>query len=304
MGIQVQISHEGGSAMKMLAYRLIQQGSTSIVDLAAEIDAIPLASRFFLGANEPRLERHHLGSRFLRMNFGRRRRGHGPGQMGDNSEVSIIDLPTGREFGEDTAAVFDRRTGYLALQYNHFGPRFGAIEEYLTAADRELHAHEEPYGFRLIPHYTQSLYDRIRRLEVIKEVDLTVSLPRYRDSGRQAGAALGAFLANPYPNGTETLKVSVRAGRGRDDSLSPGDVIALVQDAVGMRGSGIRAGRIYGREGADDKVEPINLLEDQVSLTASLPPGLGQRVDIEDRWHALEEAIRTWLTNQDLPYDG
>jgi hypothetical protein len=290
--------------MKIPAYRLVQRGPRSLERVTQQVDALPLTDRFFLGTTEARLENIFPGRRFLKLNFGRIRGGHGPGQMSLSEPVDPISLGAGRRFGEDTAAVLDKDSGYIAVQYNHFGPRAVSLEEYLTAADIDQNPGSGRHGFTIAPHFQDDFYDRLRRMEVIKELDLTISLPGARRHDREVGRALGSVLDAPLPDGTETVKLALKPARHRGASLSPEGVAMWIQDMIQHRGGGLKSGRVVGKEVAGGRSEVIDLIEDQVSMTIDLPPGLGQRVTLEDRWHALEGALRTWLANGDLPLDG
>lgn len=216
--------------MKMHAYRVVQRGQRSLPDVVTAINALPLGDRFFLGVTEPRLDNLAMGRRYVRLNFGRIRTGHGPGQIGIHNPVDPIMLDEGRRFGEDTAAVLDTASGYMSIQYNHYGPRATAIEEYLTAADLELNPGRREYGFTIAPHFRDEFYDRLRRMEVIKELDLTISIPGVRRHDRARGRALGSVLEAPLPDGTETIKLALKPARNRGASLSPEGVAMWVED--------------------------------------------------------------------------
>lgn len=287
--------------MKMHAFRVVPLGAHLLDDVVAWAMTLPLEDRFFLGQNDVRLDQAFIGQRFLRLNFGKARHGHGPGQMSERDIVERIDLEPGRRFGEDTAAIFDRATGFIAIQFNQFGPRARAIEAYLSAADLSMNPSVLRSGFTIAGHYRQDFYDRLRDLAVIKELSVKISLPGATRHDREIGRAMGSVLSAPLPEGAETVTLKIKPGRDRHSSLAPADVASWVSELVEHSGAGLRGGRIVGKLEDRGEDQVIDLIDDQVTAEQSLPPGLGQRMAIEDRWHALERAILAWIANGEVP---
>lgn len=286
--------------MKILAFRVHQAGTLSLPDLAARILGEPLSERSYLGRNDLRLENSLDGANFLALVFGKPRLGHGPGQMGRDVPLGDITLGQGRNFGEDTAMVVDKASGYAAMQYNHFGPRARSIEQYLSTASFSL-TDDFENGFRIGAVLRRDVVERIRAMDVIKEVDYTVSIPGLVAADRAAGRSLGAAVGNPHPEGTETLRISYRANRARDASLRPDDVRSLLEDLLPFVGSGaLRNAKVVGRMDEGAERETIDLIEEQIAHTVPILPGSGQRLDLNERWTALRDTLRQWLMNDAL----
>jgi hypothetical protein len=286
--------------MKILAFRLHPLGPTSVRDTAAAVAAMPLQNRFFLGRNDLRLENWFEGQQFICMAFGRARHGHGPGQMGQDVPLSDINLGDGRTFGEDTALVVDKATGFAAIQYNHYGPRARSIEQYLTAADLTFNPGAPQYGFSMGAVLRPDVYDQIRDMAVLKELEFTISLPSLNAAGRPPGRSLLSVVTNPYPEGTETVTMKLKANRARDASIRPDDFFDLVNDLLPHIGGGLKDAKVVGRRGEGEERETIDLVEEQVARSVQLVPGPGQRLAVNDRWQALEDTLRQWLLNRDV----
>lgn len=286
--------------MKMLAYRFHPLGNWNVRDLAAAIMDTPLAERSFLGRNDLRLEDWHDGRQFLSLVFGKPRLGHGPGQMSRDAPLADIRLGNGRSFGEDTAVVIEKNSGFAAIQYNHFGPRGRAIGHYLNASLLSLDPESQGIGFSLGAVLSRDVVERIRNMEVIKEVDFTVSLPSLAAADREAGRALGAVVAHPHPAGTETLHITYKAARARDASLRPDDVRSWLEDLLPFANSGLRSAKVTGRAEEGAERETIDLIEEQIAAIAQILPGPAQRLDLNERWQALADALRQWLLNGEL----
>jgi hypothetical protein len=119
--------------MKIFAYRVHQRGPRSLDQIVTRLHGLALEDRYFAGP--VRLEDIGRRSGLLLMDFSRERGGHGPGRMSKRAALQNIQLGAGESFGEDTGIALDPQTGLAAVQYNHYGPRVTAIEDYLFAYD-------------------------------------------------------------------------------------------------------------------------------------------------------------------------
>src|SRR5690349_16153130 len=124
--------------MRIFAFRLEQKGPRTLRRLIEALDAQPLGNRFTSPDQGVRLEEQTVLDDLLFMDFAKPRRGHGPGRMSRTQPLEAIPLRAGDEFGEDTAMVVHMPTGYAAIQSSQYGPRPGAIENYLFAFDLEV----------------------------------------------------------------------------------------------------------------------------------------------------------------------
>jgi hypothetical protein len=113
--------------------------------------------------------------------------------------LSDIALKAGESFGEDTALAFDPASGFAALQYNHYGPRTGAIEDYLYAYDLSLgdrpsrqegERDEDRFGFKFGALLKHDAAERLRRMGIIHEIEFSVSVPGVRAADLEAGRSL------------------------------------------------------------------------------------------------------------------
>ena len=60
-------------------------------------------------------------------------RASGPGRAKKDEKIKGFDLGEDEAFGEMTAALYDPKTHFIIIQYNHYGPRAGAIADYLSS---------------------------------------------------------------------------------------------------------------------------------------------------------------------------
>jgi len=290
--------------MKILAYRISQKGPRALPALIDHLHGVELNARAGIGGL--RLEERAMLSRMLVMDFAKPRGGHGPGRMSPTDPLEAIRLRQGQDFGEDTGIAFDLQSGCAAIQYNHFGPRPRAIEEYLWGVDLSLGGRPElrrgesdadRYGFTFGAVLTRDAYERLRTFAIVHDVSVTVALPGVTPQDFAAGRALGDILRAPLPDGTETLKISISAGaRG---SLARHGAMRMVDD-IRRLGHAAQAAVVRGKPTDDDPYEKVDLIEERLSVSADIPLGPGRRYSRDDRWHALAQALVTWRDSGEL----
>lgn len=82
------------------------------------------------------LERGNVDADRFIMDFTYRRTTSGPGHSMTGKETMDFELEEQAGFGEQTAIVYDPGDEYIAVQYNHYGPRATAIANYLESFSR------------------------------------------------------------------------------------------------------------------------------------------------------------------------
>lgn len=276
----------------------------SIID---RIAAMNLEDRFFGGAGL-RLEDRSRKGGLLFADFARERGGHGPGRMSRTEALQEIQLRQGQNFGEDTGMAYDPRTGYAAIQYNHFGPRSAAIENYLYAADLSFGGLRQPQrgekdsdvcGFRLGALLKPDAYARLRDLGIIHDIEFTVALPGVDRSDLREGRSLSEILNAPLPDGTDTISMRITAAPGRNSKLARGGAMGIVDDLRRLGGE-VRRAVVRGKPSQDDPYEKVDLVEERISEDHELVLGRGRRYSRQDRWGALEVTLREWLSGSEL----
>lgn len=276
--------------MKILAVQIQQQGNLTLTDLIAEIHALPLADRRFAGS-DLRLDEANLeGDLHTYADFAKARGGHGPGRMSRHAPLTEIDLGEDEFFGEDTGLVFDRPTGRAALQFNQFGPRLRAIEDYINIAARNLGHDQTSFSFGQC--LKPDAYARLAQLGLYKEIDYKISVPGADRAGLAAGRSVGEMLRAPLPGGVETINVTLAASTKRDSSLNPEGVMAIVND-LQRAGDAVKRAVVKGRD-VNGRRERIDLIEEFLSVEADLRPARGHRYARPDRWISLRNALNAW----------
>lgn len=293
--------------MKIRAFRIHQRGVRTLLEVVQWLEARPLADRQFGGQNDLRLEISRPGQRVLWLDFAHRRYGHGPGRIGRNTPIQDIDLNAGEHFGEDTGVVVDMQTGYAAVQYNHHGPKAGAIEDYLRSVDMAIAGarpadviNPDRFGFDWSIHLTPEGFERIRNLGIYREVLLKINLPSAQQIQTGRGQSLSEVLDQIVPDGTETVTLTMKAAAERNSALGDDGVRGILTD-VRRLGDSVKRAVVKGRRAADAPIEEIDLIEEQLSRDVNLRLARGERYAREDRWVALRDTLELWSQTQQLP---
>jgi hypothetical protein len=236
------------------------------------------------------------------MDFARPRGGHGPGRMSKAQALAHIALADGENFGEDTAIVFDPISNYAVTQYNHFGPRITAIENYLSSYDFSLGGIREPqngeraedtFGYVFGAVLKPDALARLRGIGILREISFAVAVPGARTVDLEAGRSLGDVLRAPLPEGVETISISISATATKNSHLGNAGVMGIVADLQRL-GSNLHKAIVRGKPTLEDKIEEVDLIEERLSTTADLTVGAGRRYSRDDRWRALHHALDVW----------
>jgi hypothetical protein len=237
------------------------------------------------------------------MDFAKTRGGHGPGRMSRAQALEHIALRDGEEFGEDTGLAFDPRSGYAAMQYNHFGPRERSIEEYLYAFDLSLgglrplqdNEHDEDRcGFEFGAVLKRDAYARLRRFGIIHDIDFTIARLGVDREDLAAGRSLSAILNAPLPDGIDILSVTLKAEQKRSSSLGMQRARQLIEDLRRL-GTNVTKARVRGKRTDEDTLQKVDLIEERISSDVALTLRSGRRYSRIDRWNALSDTLHDWL---------
>jgi hypothetical protein len=291
--------------MKIFAYRIEQKGPRTFPELIDRIHRKPLQDRF--GERGIRLEERRNYRGFLLVDFARVRRGHGPGRLARNTPFKGIRLRGGQSFAEDTGMAFDPKTGYAAIQYNHFGPRALAIEEYLWAEDltfggqrsrRAGETDEDRFGFKFGALLKKDAYERLRKFQIVHDIDFTVAIPGIDKDDFKAGRSLDSVLDAPLPEGVETLAMRISAAP-YGGTLARGGAMRYV-DNLRRLGAALQSAVVRGKQTEEDRFDKVDLVEERVSKTVEMPLDSERRYSRADRWKALADTLQNWLSTKTL----
>lgn len=282
--------------MKIWAYRVVPQGHRPLADLVAATMDRPLGERTFPGAPAGmRLEEANAAGGHLHLDFARPRAGHGPGRMGRARPIEDIPMEGDDSFGEDTAMVYDPDSGFAAVQFNPFGPRPTAIQQYLNAGDLALGTGPDGlFGYSFGSCFRPEAFARLRDYRLVRYIDFTVSVPAANPADFAAGRSVGDMLRTAsLTGGVQTVRIKMTAGKRRGDSLALDAAFLILSDLERMGGELI-TGEVGGKRTPDEKTSKVDLVDERVSAEREVRPNRGQRFARNERWSALRSALDEW----------
>ncbi|MFC7433922.1 DUF6731 family protein [Hydrogenophaga bisanensis] len=226
------------------------------------------------------------------MDFVRIRTSHGPGKVGRDSEVEGFEFEEEEGFGEETAALYDPTTGYILIQYNHFGVRGGAIADYFSAYDG---TENNLYTFK--PKYDEDVERRLINHGITRKISFCLDVTRMSEQDRQRGRPLSEAIDYGRQNGADKIKVEISVHGERNRSLAQGalDGLAALRSILGQNPDAVTKLEVSGKENQDSVTEVLDLIAHRLSVEFNdLVLGADLRYPRDERWRALIRAKNGW----------
>lgn len=226
------------------------------------------------------------------MDFVRIRTSHGPGKVGRDSEVEGFEFEEEEGFGEETAALYDPITGYMLIQYNHFGVRAGAIADYFSAYDG---TENNLYTFK--PKYDEDVERRLLNHGITRKISFCLDVTRMSEQDRQRGRPLSEAIDYGRQNGADKIKVEISVQGERNRSLAQGalDGLTALRSILGQNPDAVTKLEVSGKENQDSVTEVLDLIAHRLSVEFNdLVLGADLRYPRDERWRALTRAKNGW----------
>jgi len=264
----------------------------SMVNLLHEINITPLANRHRgVGARELRVEHIEQQDNGLwAIDFGSFRGGSGPGKATLEEPIEGIDIGNDQDFVEETACIFDPDSNHLIVQYNHYGAKIGAIQEFFNTFNNQGN-----FYFDFIPAYDADTEQQFENRQANRRIKFAID-PRMFDEGDfQRGTPLASAIAMGRDTNSARLELSISVSRERNRRLSQltdGILTALKNkaenepDAVSKLEVGI--------ENIDGRLQVLDLIGQRLLRTFDIELGNDRRLPRNDRYAALELSLNEW----------
>lgn len=226
------------------------------------------------------------------MDFVRIRTSHGPGKVGRDSEVEGFEFDEEEGFGEETAALYDPASGYILVQYNHFGVRAGAIADYLSAYDG---TENSLYTFK--PKYDEDVERRLLNHGITRKISFCLDVTRMSEQDRQRGRPLSEAIDYGRQNGADKIKVEISVQGERHRSLAQNalDSLSSLRSILGQNPDAVTKLEVSGKESQDSVTEVLDLIAHRLSIEFNdLILGADLRYPRDERWRALVRAKNGW----------
>lgn len=245
-----------------------------------------------LGQAELRVEAVEKRNDLWLVDFVRIRTDHGPGRVGRDAEVEGFDFDDEEGFGEETAALYDPATGYMLVQYNHFGVRAAAISDYLSAFDASA-----TNLYTLKPKYDEDVERRLLNQGITRKVAFTIDVSKMSAQDRQRGEPLAEAISYGRDTGADRIKVEILVNRERKDGLTEKALngINSLRRIIGQNPDAVSKLEVSGKEDRDSVTEVLDLIGQRLSSEFSdLKVGQDLRYPRDERWNALIRAKSGW----------
>lgn len=282
--------------IRIHAYRLIpSEGSMPVEDVIRRIrqDSLEDRTRRF-GTEDMRLEQiasvtnNATGERYYYLDFVRLRDTHGPGRASRDHAVEGFELNEDDYFGEETAVLYLPVSGYMLVQYNHYGAKPRAVAGYLGQyLDNVANAYE--IFVKADPNAERTF----QRQNIIRRLELGIDLTQMNAQDRLAGRSLGEMARLAKAMGGRRLKITISVGMDRKSSLGARTKDSIA-DLLANEAEALTHAEIAGRETADSETEVVDLLQHKLTAVQSVKLGKDRRFPFVDRRKALKRAYDEW----------
>lgn len=229
------------------------------------------------------------GSQLLLMNFIRLRLDEGPGKAGLNQKVTGFGLARSEGFAEETAVLYDPETELWVIQYNHFGPRAGAVASYMSRMQ-----HPRP-SMDLVPVWRD---DAMRELACRPfKTKLEIKVAARSISALDADGAVGLTegLKAARANGADTLTLEIGVRRGNSFSGKVIDSWMGWFHNIKRKSAASSLDRfVVTAKGPGFESKEINLLNFREEKEFPMKAGKDRRLPLEARWDTLVRAWEEW----------
>lgn len=273
--------------------------SKPLADLLEEVEGLSLEQRIRkINDREMRLEHVSKNDKGLwHLDFGLLRFDNGPGRASKKTPVTDFDLKIGEGFGEETAAIYDPVSGYLALQYNHFGARVSAIAAYLSTLDEKPNSYE----FRL--SLDDSAVARLKKKTIFTKIEMKVAPGKLSKAFKENNVSLySALAAQQKEFGGDIVTVVVGLEKNSNKSLSIANKITSLLGLASDEPDAVSTLQVSGKDSQTASIDLVDLLEEsRTTQFKDLPLSSGLRYPLSDRFNRLQRAFNGWKADKAIP---
>lgn len=226
-----------------------------------------------------------------RLDFVKFREGHGPGKVSAKKPLEGFELDADDYFGEDTAAIYRPKHKYMVLQYNHWGVRHSAIQQYLSSYVDV----DPPNIYTLRPKLDLEVDRRLQHKTIIRRLEIGIAVNHMTAADRKADRSVADVSAIGEAFGADRVYISVSVS-GRDPKRSLIGKIKQLAKTFTKDVSDDAQQRlvIFGKDTPEAEVEALDLLEQKLTFTAKIHLGSDRRLAFDDRCDALDRAATRW----------
>lgn len=273
------------------------EGAEQLHDLLARINDTALEDRIrHCGGGDYRLEDitpPAAGGSLWELNFVRLRSDHGPGKVSLTEPLAGFDMTEDDFFGEDTAVLYDQNTRYAVVQYNHWGVRPRAIEQYLSAYREDVN---NIYALRV--KLDLNAERKYQDQAIQRRVEIGIDLTKMQGADLHARRSLTQLAEIGRELGADRLYLTVTVASGARENSLRNEAKQMVTSAMHWLGGNrdaLRTLKSYGASDGNKPYEEIDLLEEKLEHNEEVDVGLDRRIALPNRIRALKRAKAAWV---------
>lgn len=271
------------------------KGAESVEDLLRRIKADSLEDRIRSCTGvEYRLEDIRppsKGETWWELNFVRLRAGHGPGKVSRKAAMKGFKMAPGDYFGEDTAVLYDEKTRFAVVQYNHWGVRPSGIEQYLSAYRGDV-----TNIYTLNVKLDQSAERRFDKQVIQRRIEIGIDCTLMNADDLKARQSLLKLAKIGQELGADRLHLTVSIASGTRENGLKEEAKKMVNSALKRLGNkgALRSLVSYGAPDEKKPFEEIDLLEEKLEEAEQMKVGADRRISLTRRLDALKRARTKW----------
>lgn len=227
------------------------------------------------------------------LDFGMLRYEHGPGRARKDQPIIGFDFEEGEAFGEETAALYDPKSGCMLVQYNHFGVRSGSIQKYLCDYDPG-----KANAYELAVVFDREIERKLATKTFFSKLSVSMAVSRLTAADRDAKIPLSQAIAIGGEYGARNVTLSISMGPGKHNGLDAGSIkktLAWVKGILHAEEDAISRAEVICKENPDGIAEVLDLVQQRLTVALDdIPLGKDWRFPQKDRWSGLHRARRAW----------
>ena len=248
-----------GKKMKIFLFEVEEQKDWSQV--ITRIRGLPMRERVkTISGYEMKLEdikSKKVGGDVFLMDFCKHRES-GPGRAKLDDKTKGFKLKVDERFGEMTALLYDPKTHFVVIQYNHYGPRPGAIAEYLSEfVDDSL---------IFVPRLKDDILAEIDKKQFNTSLSFAYSSASLTESHKKMlGIGVTVENLNEIGSNVGEVEITIKKGRSRSNRMeNQTKFLRKILNIFTKNENAIKSAKITGSMTPYDKPEVLDILNARI----------------------------------------
>lgn len=269
--------------------------ANSLEEILVDIEFDDLESRLrIIDKNPVRIEHIEKSEDGMwLMDFVKLRDVHGPGKASMGSPVQGFEFEEGEVFCEETAALYSPETNHIIIQYNHFGVRHSAIEEYFSSY---VESENNIYGLK--PKYDDEVDNKFRNRKNIRKLKVGLDPRLLSQKDADAGTALSKAIEIGSESNGATIDITISAGVDKKRFLDRESISGFISKVRGIseqKPDSIRHLEVGIVGDIDSKMQVLDLIAPRLSkIYQDIKLDSDKRWPRKERYNRLLKAYRSW----------